>query len=419
VKRSQIAVLAWGLAVASMPASAQDLARPGPELVRPGPDVGRFETARIRWGPFGVTPRLALTNIGIDTNVLNEAERPRRDFTATLTPGADTWLRVGPLELSLKSSADWTYFRRFSEQGSFGYSEAGRLLLMFDRIAPYISGEVVSTRQRPNFEIDARVRQRREMVGAGIGVRLGGRTWLDVDASQGTVNFGETAVGDRQFADALDRDTRTASAALRVELTPLTTVSVRGTTSQDRFDATVQRNSNSFSLVPIVELQPLALISGRAAVGWRYFDVLDPFVRDYTGIVAETQVSYVMRDMMRFEVTLERNVDYSIDSALPYAVVSHGEVSVSQVIGLDWYVTARTGRAWLQYRSFSGLAEDGTLLPQAGRQDRVTTYGVGIARRIGADLRLGFDVNRMGRVSGIDGRNYDGFRFGGSITYGS
>ena len=58
------------------------------------PDATRV---RVRIGPLWLNPTLSLTNAGIDTNIFNEsdADQPKRDFTLTVTPQTDVWLRMG------------------------------------------------------------------------------------------------------------------------------------------------------------------------------------------------------------------------------------------------------------------------------------------------------------------------------------
>jgi hypothetical protein len=46
-------------------------------------------------------------------------------------------------------------------------------------------------------------------------------------------------------------------------------------------------------------------------------------------------------------------------------------------------------------------------------------YGVGLGRRLRDDLRIGLDVNQVRKISTIPEREYDGYRVGVSITYGS
>ena len=45
-------------------------------------------------GPLYLTPGLAVKEFGIDTNVFNNAQA-QRDFTFTLAPHVDVWVRRG------------------------------------------------------------------------------------------------------------------------------------------------------------------------------------------------------------------------------------------------------------------------------------------------------------------------------------
>src|SRR5690606_42069386 len=101
------------------------------------------EEAALRLGPVYMTPRIELSEFGIDTNVFNRAGEKQKDFTFTLTPGVDLWLPIARRGL-VKASADtglvWyrelesersvdpdftlrgePYLRRITLFGEFGY----------------------------------------------------------------------------------------------------------------------------------------------------------------------------------------------------------------------------------------------------------------------------------------------------------
>jgi hypothetical protein len=371
------------------------------------------EAAKFRWGPLGVTPRISVTQVGVDTNVLNSAGEPVRDFTATVSPGVENVLRLGRAELTLRTFLNWTYFRESADQRSVGFSEEARVDVLLNRVSPHVSAAYASTRQRPNLEIDARVRQKQRQFRGGSVVRLGSRTSLDLAVNYSEVDFGDEQSGDAQLAHALNRESRVASIFFRMALTPLTTFVVQTTGLQDRFRTSVQRDSNSLLIMPGFEFKPLALISGRAFVGYRLLDVRDKRAPDFSGLAASADVRYVMREMTQFGVALTRDVDYSIGASEPYSVVTGGTVSVTQAIGIDWYVAARAGRTEVRYRSLLEGPAGG-----AERLERGSAYGAGIGRRLGTDFRVGVDVDYVDRRSDISGRNYDGLRVGGSIAYG-
>jgi hypothetical protein len=228
------------------------------------------------------------------------------------------------------------------------------------------------------------------------------------------VDFGDEQSGNVQLANALNRESRAASISFRMALTPLTTFVIQTTGRQDRFRTSVQRDSNSLLIMPGFEFKPLALISGRASVGYRLFDLRDKRAPDFSGLAASADVRYVVREMTQFGLALARDVDYSVGASEPYSVVTGGTVSVTQAIGINWYVTARAGRTEVRYRSLLERPAG-----EAERLERGSTYGLGIARRLGDDFRVGIDVDYVDRQSGVSGRNYDGLRFGGSIAYGS
>jgi hypothetical protein len=138
-------------------------------------------------------------------------------------------------------------------------------------------------------------------------------------------------------------------------------------------------------------------------------------VPDFRGLVASADVRYVMREMTQFGLTVNRDLDYSAEDGEAYSVVTGGMLSISQAIGVNWYVSARAGLTELAYRGLQGTPTDPGATP--GRTDRTTVYGGGIGRRIGTDLRIGFDVDQVDRRSAVAGRSYEGLRFGGSVIY--
>ena len=77
---------ALALVVSSVPAMAQGFL-----------EVPDTDSARVRIGPLFVKPTVALTNLGVDTNVFNDAasESPQSDFTFSLTPQAELYLHMG------------------------------------------------------------------------------------------------------------------------------------------------------------------------------------------------------------------------------------------------------------------------------------------------------------------------------------
>lgn len=369
--------------------------------------------ARLRVGPLSLDPRLTIENAGVDTNVFNTADAPVRDFTATLGPEVDSWIRVGRLDWSGTSRVVWNYFRDSTTQRSFDLGQNGRLGLDLGRVVPFARGAIGRARQRPNLEIDARVRRETTELAGGFELHIGARGRLLLEHGARELRFDEATLAGESLARALDRRETTSAAGGRLVLTPLTTVVIGAEVRQDRFRYATDRNSDSVKVTGGLELRPLALISGRAMVGARQFEPDSSQVPAFTGVVSDVELAYQVRDLTRFVGLVQRDVDYSFEPSQAYYVSTGLRLSVIQAIGGGWDVVAHTGRTDLVYRArpdgFDG---------ERGRRDRVRAYGLGVGHRFGTEVRLGLDLEYVTRSSSVQTRTYEGLRGGGSFSYG-
>jgi hypothetical protein len=109
----------------------------------------------------------------------------------------------------------------------------------------------------------------------------------------------------------------------------------------------------------------------------------------------------------------ERDIQYSFDPNEPYYL----QTALSGTLGQQIYgpvdAELRVGGARLAYRQRAGAP-----VPVPDRVDRVRTFGFGGGYRLGDEVRVGFNMDRQRRESGIPGHEYDGWRYGVVATYG-
>jgi hypothetical protein len=376
-------------------------------------DEDPSSTARLRLGPLAVTPSIALTNLGIDTNVFNEERQPKRDFTATLAPQAEAWLRLGRARLSSRTRAEYVYFQKYVGERSVNTDSQVRLELPLNRVRPFVEASFLNSRQRPGYEIDARARRIEESMMLGGEIRILGKTWLELAGHRSRVDFDADAeFRGTRLRDVLNRDVERVSAALRYRLTPLTTIILVADAQRDRFDLSPARDSKSLRIIPGVEFAPRALVSGRAFLGYRRFDALGAGVPDTGGLNASVDLGYALRGFTRFAVRAERDVSYSFEVSEPYYLLTGISGSVTQVITRSWDVKVTGGHQRLDYRSIAVRDARST------RVDRLVSYGAGVGYRITRGTRLGLDVDYFRRQTDLAARQYEGLRAGTSITYG-
>lgn len=394
-----IALAVAGLAIGTSYAQAQD-------------DVDPAEAARFRFGPLWFTPSIAVTSLGTDDNVFNEAVDPKKDTTAAIGPATDLWLRMGRSQLSGKLSGQYLYFQKYDNQRSWNTLADGRWELRLTRLTPFVLGRMANTKDRPGYEIDARARLEERTAGVGTAVRLSAKTWFELTAKRTDIAFDKASYLGVDIAQQLNRRSNAEAINLKVRLTPLTTFVVRTEAVQDRFDFQQVRDTDSFSVSPGFELRPQALISGEAFAGVRRFRTLSSDLPDYTGVIAAVKTRYTVA-ATRLALNVSRDLTYSYETERPYYALTDVGVEVTERVTSTWDLVGRTSRQSLAYRNAV------TALDLQKRTDHSWIAGAGVGYRVGQTLRLGFDANYYKRtVDEIESRNYKGLRLGASISYG-
>jgi hypothetical protein len=385
------------------PLAAQTVAPPDPASVP------------LRLGPVLVNPRLALTNLGVDTNVFNEpdAEGPESDLTLTLTPSAEVWLPMGPTWVFGTIREDIVWFKEFVSERSLNNLLRAGWLVPLNRLTFDVATGWTHTRERPGYEIDARAeRHERDLTGSAE-LRAFPQTRFGVRGERRRIAFeeGETFMG-VDLREELSRTTTAFAIVARHELTPLTTLVFNLAREQDRFLFSPLRDSDTGRFEAGLEFDPDALISGTARIGYRDFDPADDDVPGYSGLTAAANVTYIALDAIRFGFQAMRDVEYSYDETQPYYLQTGftGSLTVQVYGPVD--AEGRFGRQNLSYRMRGDVDAEGD------RVDRVRTYGGGVGYRLGRDLRIGFNIDHYERTSEVAVRAYDGLRYGVSVTYG-
>ena len=393
-------------------ASSLAVAAPGRSWAQQPTDPAA--NAKVHLGPFALTPSVSLTNLGIDTNVFNTVDNPERDFTVTLKPETKVWLHLGRGLLTGDISGGLVYFRKFASQRSIDTDDTVRLDLPLNRLRPYAIETYKNARGRPNAEIDARARYTTNSTTAGFDLRIFGKTRIGAYGRYDRVRYDQNELFfGTNLAQSLNRHTTAAAVTLSEQLTPFTTVTLTGEASQDRFKFDTGKNSDSVRGLLGIVLNPAALISGNATIGYRKFDALGAGVSGFKGLTATADLNYVLLGRTRFGLQAGRDVDYSFDILTPYYVRTAVNASVAQQLFGPVDLIVRGGRQSLAYR---GIAGDVRLA--ANRTDFVYSYGGGIGYRVGDDLRVGFNVDQYRRTSSVLIRQYEGLRFGMSVVFG-
>jgi hypothetical protein len=369
--------------------------------------------ARFRLGPLAFSPAIALNDVGIDSNVFNDPADPKGDFTATVIPKVDLWMRLGAALVSGRAAVSYIYFQEYTSERAFNTDNAVKLEFPDARIRPYVAGTYLNAMERSGYEIDARVRHEEGSGAVGLDVPIGSTLTLGVSGARNRIRYDDSAIYEGvALAQSLTRDADAAKASLGVRVAALTTLMLEGEAAWDSFPGAPNKNAESVRVVAGIDFKPLALLEGGARVGYRRFDIADARVQDFSGVVALVNLAYPITEGTRFEVRGQRDVSYSYSMEEPYYVLSVITGTITQRLYGPVDLKGRAGWERLEY-----VAAAGTAAPSASHIDHETQYGGSIEFRLGEARRLGFNVDVYRRRSPIDDRNFDTIRAGVSLSF--
>ena len=289
------------------------------------------ESARTHVGPFYLTPSLALDELGIDTNVFNNATE-LSDFTFTVIPGVNVAVPFGTRGVVTTSTfAEFIYYNRYSSERSVNPDIKVRGEFALNRVTLFVSPSYINSRRQPSLEIDQRVRHTNTDLSGGGLVRISQRMSVEAGGGVSRISYDEDSIFDStSLRETLNRRTQSASLAIHHEVTPLTRVSLRATYSVEDFDYTPARNARNFALYPVLSSSLLALISGSATIGVRRFEPENPMIQDFTGVIAHVNLAYTLQGFTRFRFSAARDLAFSYSQAAPYYVTNgYGSTSIA------------------------------------------------------------------------------------------
>lgn len=363
--------------------------------------------------PSSFSPTIRVT-AGWDDNVfrVNKADNPIGDFITTISPDAQASFRLSRLRVSGRGEVDFIKFSKVQEIDSIDVLTTGRVELPLGRLTPYFGGDYTNTRHRRNFEIDLPVRQVDSGWNAGVDLHLSGKTALGVSRRRSEVDYkGDTSYLGSDLAEFLGATVWINALQFRYALTPFTTIGADLEQDRTEFEVAAERNSKGVLVASVIEFRPLALVSGRARVGFRKRTFLDGNAPAFRTVVTRFDLGYTLLGRTRFTVTGQRDLSYSYRADQRDYLPTGVELAVNHRLGNAWDIGGAVGRYRLQY----GLGIPNG--PLSSRSERVLTSRGGIGYSIG-EARVGVEASWETRTSDFSiGRDYEAMRIASSVSY--
>jgi hypothetical protein len=366
----------------------------------------------LQFGPLALVPAFGVTDFGHDTNVFYDAADPKADWTATPRTRVGYELSLNRAKLTGDGDVSYVYFHRYTGLRSFNRQVSARLDVPIGVLTPYVADSYLNARQRPNFEIDQRVRRFENTFRIGTKVNFSDATSIDVEARRTEVTYDKSdQFRGFRLAESLNHRVEGILLAARHAVTPLTTFALEADARRDEFELDAGRTADAFRVAPVVEFKPLAAIAGRLMVGYRRF-VPSSNAPEFAGACAEGDLSTEIGGT-RLQGTIERDVGYSFDPAVPYYIQTNVGADIVRAVSESWQILG--GARWTSLAYEVG----GALPASRDRRDTFTSVSAGAGYVLPNGMRLTLEVQRTARSSERGATSeFEGYRVVTGIRYG-
>jgi hypothetical protein len=383
-----------------------------------GPDPAKV---KVHVGPVMLNPTVTIGNIGIDENVFNDNTDPKRDFTMTISPKTDAWLRFLGTWFNGTVNEDVVWYQKYASERSGNTTYGLTWKLPLTRFIATVGASRASTRERQGYEIDERAGHTLGNYFAAGSFNFLGSTSLDFRVSSAKTDYDPTATFQRvNLANQLNVTSTAMAINLNRKLTPLTTLTFGLNRSRDRFPLNPLRDADRTDASAALRFDPVALLKGDFSVAYTTYSPHSDAIPAYKGVTLSAGLSYTLFDITQFVFRADRGLQNSYDITQPYYLQTGFNLQISQQIQTHIDVVGRGGFEHLNYRDLTSAAvlvpgATGLIVPN--RTDTITTFGFGIGYHLGRATRLGLNYDRTRRSSPIELRGYQRANIGTSVTY--
>jgi hypothetical protein len=286
--------------------------------------------------------------------------------------------------LTFDEKIDYTIYREFSSQNYLNQTGTARLTIPRRRFGFFTEVGLLQREDRPNSELDARPERRESRFGAGIILRLGWRSYAEVEQMLSKWSHSDPdflSSSGLTIDELLDRHERGTQFRLGYRLTDRTKLTFETSNKEIDFDnAATNRDSREWRWLPGIEFGEGGRLRGVFRIGHSRIDARDPAQPDYSGLVGEARLAYWLGSDTTVSVNGRREVGFAVYQGNLYLLDRTAGARVVHYLNRAVGVEAGFSRGTL---TFPGAASAND------RQDQVREYEIG--------LRLRISENALGR----------------------
>jgi hypothetical protein len=306
-------------------------------------------TGVLRIGRVFLAPGMVIREIGWDSNVFDEVSDPKEDYVAAIAPDVSAFSRLRFVQLSAYGGGYFNYFKTYDQERSIGSQLRARADILMSRVRPFIGAGRTQLRTRPNGEIDVRADRIEKELSAGLAFDLSPYSLIYGSAYSFKTEFEDALEKGIDLGQTLNRERREYQGGLRIEVTPISSLTLFAAYGTDRFKGAPFRDGDSMAANASLHIGSEAMISGTINIAYKDFKPVDPLVERFRGVTGVINLTYPIAEFGRIGVIGTRGTEYSFDAAAAFYVENSLSLSYTQRLGGNIDAQVRGGRSLFEY----------------------------------------------------------------------
>ena len=379
----------------------------------PDPDFTLENT--VQAGPFHLAPFFVIKDFGYDNNIRLGAENKTGDYTMTFGPGVRAVIPFSRrAALAIREEIDYSVFARDSDLSHVNNQLKAKLHVYLREVTLFADGQQDSIRERPNNEIDFRIRNTTTQGKFGFTYRPSDRGQIDLflarvgfrydSGSVDTTDVSDPNADADQIAEqigesiamSLERDETGVGLTGRLRILPRTSLLFDARTGRIDFaNAVPERDSSTNTMMAGFEFDPSGSVRGFIKMGYRHLSPDDDSVDGYSGLVADLALSARLFGRGEVRASYLHDTGFSTLGKNLYYILNQKGLSYEHYINSRLSVETGLGLQDIDYPISFGPT-------QGFRHDDITSNQVTVRYRLGPSLRLGLTAGRWRRDSTFD-----------------
>jgi hypothetical protein len=387
-----------------------------------------FEAIRsksgLRLGPLKVLTTLRIATVGYDSNILYlpREEGPVSDTVATLSPEIKSfWLVGNSVILSFTENPEYDfYFHEKALRTLTNSAVPAARILLFRGLALSADYHILNELRQATSEFEEPVRNTQDGWNARIFFETPRGSAVGFSGSSDEFRYSNPSIPDPadDYARTLDR--RETSAAFEAYYRVFSQSSVFATAGVRDYvflnPASTWRNAYSRQAYAGIRLPLLGQARGTVALGYKTFVPRAAGMKEFSGLVADTDVSFRAG---RFGL----NLAYTRDNYFSYIDTAYYFIEDRFRSGLKFYVFRflRLEGGWQsgtwRYPESYEASFQGQPIIIENRRDRDHIFSAGLTVRVSGNTGLGVNYNFYQRRSSVPGYDIDKNFIGATLVY--